>query len=153
MEDTSAAAGWIIGFVFALLVAICSFGLHLLYKLKMCNDIYKAQHIKRVFLGIYRHVKPNVTITLLVGKWCKVLFFTFKLCKIKMLFVASMSLYMYYSWARHLFYELCLHSSEKRGLCSTYCSRETLQNLPYYCNKKTHVVFFVFHFVQLYVFT
>ena len=29
------------------------------------------------------------------------------------------------------------------------CSRETLQNLPYFCNKKTHVVFFVFHFVQL----
>ena len=33
------------------------------------------------------------------------------------------------------------------------CSREMLQNLPYFMHKKTHVVFFVFHFVQLYIFT
>ena len=47
---------------------------------------------------------------------------------------------------------LVLHSSEKRGLRSTFCPRETLQNLLYFMHKKTHVVFFVFHFVQLWVF-
>ena len=45
------------------------------------------------------------------------------------------------------------HSSEIRGLPSTKCSSETLQNLLYFMYKKTHVVFFVFHFVQLYNFT
>ena len=45
------------------------------------------------------------------------------------------------------------HSSEIRGLRSTKCSSETLQNLLYFIYKKTHVVFFVFHFVQLYIFT
>ena len=45
------------------------------------------------------------------------------------------------------------HSSEIRGLRSTKCSSETLQNLLYFMYKKTHVVFFVFHFVQLYIFT
>ena len=30
------------------------------------------------------------------------------------------------------------HSSEIRGLRSTYCSRETLQNLPYFCNKNVY---------------
>ena len=38
------------------------------------------------------------------------------------------------------------HSSVIRGLCSTLCSRETLQNLPYFCNKKTNVFFSVFSF-------
>ena len=32
------------------------------------------------------------------------------------------------------------------------CSSETLQNLLYFIYKKTHVVFFVFYFVQLYIF-
>ena len=43
------------------------------------------------------------------------------------------------------------HSSKIRGLRSTKCSSETLQNLLcfMYINK-THVVFFIFHFVQLY---
>ena len=45
-----------------------------------------------------------------------------------------------------------LHSSEKSGLCSTKCSSETLQNLLYFMYKKTHVVFFVFHFMQFYFF-
>ena len=45
------------------------------------------------------------------------------------------------------------HSSEIRGLCSTKCSREMLQNLLYFMCKKTHVVFIIFHFVQLYIFT
>ena len=45
------------------------------------------------------------------------------------------------------------HSSEIRGLRSTKCFSETLQNLLYFMYyKKTHVVFFVFHFVQLYFF-
>jgi hypothetical protein len=35
------------------------------------------------------------------------------------------------------------HSSEKRGLCSTQCPRETLQNLLYFMYKKTHAAFFV----------
>ena len=45
------------------------------------------------------------------------------------------------------------HSSEIRGLRSTKCSSKTLQKLLYFMYKKTHVVFFVFHFVQLYIFT
>ena len=45
------------------------------------------------------------------------------------------------------------HSSEIRGMCSMKCSSKTLQNLPYFWNTKTHAVFFVFHFVQLYIFT
>ena len=45
------------------------------------------------------------------------------------------------------------HSSEIRGLRSTKCSSETLQNLLYFMYKKTHAVFLVFHFVQLYLFT
>ena len=46
-----------------------------------------------------------------------------------------------------------VHSSEIRGLRSTKCSSEMHQNLLYFMYKKTHVVFFVFHFVQLYIFT
>ena len=45
------------------------------------------------------------------------------------------------------------HSSEIRGLRSTKCSSETLENLLYFMHKKTHEDFFVFHFVQLYIFT
>ena len=45
------------------------------------------------------------------------------------------------------------HSSEIRGLCLMKWPSETIQNLPYFMHKKTHVVFFVFHFVQLYIFT
>ena len=45
-----------------------------------------------------------------------------------------------------------VHSSEIRGLRSTKCFSEILQNLLYFMYKKTHVVFFVFHFVQLYFF-
>ena len=36
-------------------------------------------------------------------------------------------------------------------MLSTKCSSETLQNLLYFMHKKTHVVFFVFHFMQLYI--
>ena len=32
------------------------------------------------------------------------------------------------------------------------CSSETLQNLLYFMYKKTHVVFFLFHYIQLYIF-
>ena len=46
-----------------------------------------------------------------------------------------------------------VHSSEIRGLRSTKCSSVSLQNLLYFMYKKTHVVLFVFHFVQLYIFT
>ena len=38
----------------------------------------------------------------------------------------------------------CAHFSEIRGLCSTKCSSETLQNLLYLMYKKTHAVFFSF---------
>ena len=47
---------------------------------------------------------------------------------------------------------IIVHSSEIRGFRSTKCSSETLQNLLYFMYKKTHVIFFVFHFVQLYFF-
>ena len=47
----------------------------------------------------------------------------------------------------------CSHSSEIRGLSSTKSSSEMLQNLLYFMYKKTHVAFFVFHFVQLYFFS
>ena len=38
------------------------------------------------------------------------------------------------------------HSSEVRGLCSTKCSSEMLQNLLYFMYKKTHVFFVCFSF-------
>ena len=44
------------------------------------------------------------------------------------------------------------HSSEIRGLRSTKCSSNTLKNLLYFIYKKTNVVCFVCHFVQLYIF-
>ena len=46
-------------------------------------------------------------------------------------------------------YSITNHSSEIRGLRSTKYSSKTLQNLLYFMYKKTHIVFFVFHFVQL----
>ena len=36
------------------------------------------------------------------------------------------------------------HSSEIRALRLMICPSETIQNLPYFWNMKTHVVFFVF---------
>ena len=36
------------------------------------------------------------------------------------------------------------YSSEIRGFCSTTCSGESLQNLPYFWKMKTHVFFFFF---------
>ena len=50
-------------------------------------------------------------------------------------------------------FERIEYSSKFQSLCSMKCSSETLQNLLYFMYKKTHVVFFVFHFVQLYIFT
>ena len=44
-------------------------------------------------------------------------------------------------------YYTLYHSSEIRGLCLMKCSSQMLPNLPYFWNTKTHVVFFVFHFV------
>ena len=38
------------------------------------------------------------------------------------------------------------HSSEMRGLCLMKCSSEMLQNLPYFWNMKTHILFFCFSF-------
>ena len=55
-------------------------------------------------------------------------------------------IFILYGYARY-------HYSEIRGLHSTKCSSETLQNWLYFMFKKTHVVFFVFHFVQFYIFT
>ena len=50
------------------------------------------------------------------------------------------------------FIYICTHPSEKRGLHSTKCSSKMLQNLLYFMYKKTHVVvFFIFHFIQLWV--
>ena len=37
----------------------------------------------------------------------------------------------------------CAHSSEIRGLCLIKCPRETVENLPYFCNLKIHIVFFI----------
>ena len=44
------------------------------------------------------------------------------------------------------YWSFTIHSSEIRGLRSTKCSSETLQNLLYFMYKKTHVVFFRFSF-------
>ena len=41
----------------------------------------------------------------------------------------------------------------KRFALNKMFQRKTLQNLLYFMYKKTHVVFFVFHSVQLYIFT
>ena len=45
------------------------------------------------------------------------------------------------------------HSSEIRGLHLMKLPSEMFQNFLYFMYKKTHVVFYVFHFVQLYIFT
>ena len=45
-----------------------------------------------------------------------------------------------------------VHSSEIRGLRLMKLPSEMLQNLLYFMYKKTHVVLFVFHFMQLYFF-
>ena len=47
---------------------------------------------------------------------------------------------------------LC-HYSEIRSWCSTKCSRKMLQNFLYFMCKNTHVIFFLFDLVQLYIFT
>ena len=39
-----------------------------------------------------------------------------------------------------------LHSSEKRGLRSTFCPRKMLQNLLCSCEKKTHVIWLIYGF-------
>ena len=44
------------------------------------------------------------------------------------------------------------HSSQFQGLCSTKSSSETIQNLPYFWNAKTHVGFFFFDFMLLCLF-
>ena len=43
---------------------------------------------------------------------------------------------------------LYVHSSEIRGLCLMKWPREMLQNLSYFWNTKTHVVFFVTNFAM-----
>ena len=48
-------------------------------------------------------------------------------------------------------YLVMFHSSEKRGLRSTFWPRETLQILLCLWKKKTQLVFFIFHFKQLWV--
>ena len=45
------------------------------------------------------------------------------------------------------------HSSEVRGLCLMKCSTETLENLPYFWNTKTHIVFPHFLFCATLLFT
>ena len=44
---------------------------------------------------------------------------------------------------------ILVHSSEKRRLCLKKLSSKTVQNLLYFWNKKTQIVFIVFHFEQL----
>ena len=72
-----------------------------------------------------------------------------KKCKCKLLLArahtAAILSITFFSW-----FQLKGHSSEIRGLCSTKSSNEILQNLPYFWNKKTCLVFFMFHFVLLY---
>ena len=67
-------------------------------------------------------------------------------------YFSSSSMYMYVPMMVAAAADVASHSSWIRGLSSTKCFSETLQNLLYFMYKKTHVVFFVFHFVQLYIF-
>ena len=46
-------------------------------------------------------------------------------------------------------YYIPTHTSKINGLCSSLNSKKMLQNLLCFYNKKTYVVFFVFHFEQL----
>ena len=48
--------------------------------------------------------------------------------------------------------QILIQCSEIRGLCLMKWPSEKLQNFPYFWNKKTNVVFFVFHFLLLYYF-
>ena len=47
---------------------------------------------------------------------------------------------------------ILLHSSEIRHLCLMKLSSKMLQNWLYFWNKKIQLVFFVFHFEQLWIF-
>ena len=44
------------------------------------------------------------------------------------------------------------HSLEIKGLFLMEISSKTLQNLPYFWNKKTQIDFFIFHFEQIWIF-
>ena len=69
-------------------------------------SVFPSTYVGNIYVCIYkRHVEPNVTITLLVGKWCKVLFFTFSFVK-KCFLLLLPCIVVYYSdsWAWCLFY-------------------------------------------------
>ena len=79
--------------------------------------LQSTSHQEGLFIYICRHVKPNVTITLLVnGAKCSFLASSF----VKKCFLLLLCHCMLY------------HSSEIRGLCLMKCSSETFQNLSYF---------------------
>ena len=51
------------------------------------------------------------------------------------------------------FLVLVVYSSEISDLCLIKLFSETLQNLPYFWNKKTHVVFFSFFILFYFIFS
>ena len=58
---------------------------------------------------------------------------------------------MFFIFTRGLL--IVFHSSQFEGLCLTKSSSETLQNLPYFWHKKTHVFFFSFFVSCLFIFS
>ena len=50
-------------------------------------------------------------------------------------------------------YYLSIHTSQFQSLCSMKSSSQMLQNLPYFIYTKPKVVFSIFHFMLLYIFT
>ena len=90
--------------------------------------------VKKKVLSHYYSVAAVYLLSALEYIWFK--FFAFFLEKIKI---------------RCVFLTCCCgHSSEIRSVCLMKCASKTLQNLPFFLNKKTHIVFFVLHFVLLY---
>ena len=81
--------------------------------------------------------------------WPKKIFIDSFNAKIMQLSRQGCSNCLNFFWKDLMFIDQRTHSSEKRGLRSTFLSSKMLQNLLYLQKKKTHVVFFVFHFEQL----
>ena len=123
--------------------------------------VYSARTVGRVVctyvIGFYEIVLCEmwITCTFCHGFWFVYIFFS-----VGWFFSINKVWFQESSFKQEIAYvtQLCMcvyvcHSSKISGLCSTKCSSEMLQNLLYFMYKKTHVVFFVFHFMQLYIFT
>ena len=64
--------------------------------------------------------------------------------------IATFFLHIY---DKNEFKKVSRHSSEIRGLFLMKCPSEMLQNLSYFWNMKTQIIFFIFHFILYFIFS